>query len=87
VTAQPEVLVYGNASCPYCGAARMLLTRKAIKFRDIDVSNDADAYTKMQQRSGSRTVPQIFIGDTHVGGFDELNALEKRGELDPMLRT
>lgn len=85
MSTQPAVIVYGNASCPYCGAARMLLTKKAVKFEDINVANDADAYTKMQQRSGSRTVPQIFVGNTHVGGFDELNALEKTGKLDPLL--
>jgi len=85
VSASNKVLVYGNASCPYCGAARMLLTKKAIEFQDIVITDDAAKLAEMQQRSGSHQVPQIFIGDTHVGGFDELYALDKSGELDKLL--
>ena len=83
----PAVTVYGNSTCPYCGAARMLLTKKAVQFTDISVSSDPASFAEMQQRSGSRSVPQIFIGDTHVGGFDELQVLEQSGKLDDMLTS
>lgn len=79
------VTVYGNTSCPFCGAARMLLTKKAIEFEEIIVTNDPEKFTEMQKRSGRRSVPQIFIGDTHIGGFDELCALDMDGELDKLL--
>ena len=82
---QRKVTVYGNASCPYCGAARMLLTKKAIEFEDIVITDDPRKREEMLERSGRRSVPQIFIGDTHVGGFDELAALEMDGELDQLL--
>lgn len=79
------MLVYGNAACPFCGAARMLLTRKAIEFEDIIVTDDPALLEEMQERSGNSTVPQIFVGDTPIGGFDELCALDQSGELDKML--
>lgn len=85
MSANRTVTVYGNATCPFCGAARMLLTRKAIKFEDIIVTDDPMLLAEMQERSGNRTVPQIFVGDTPIGGFDELCALDKTGELDTML--
>ncbi len=79
------VTIYGNTTCAYCGAARMLLAKKAVAFQDIVISDDADKEAEMQERSGSHVVPQIFIGDTHVGGFAELCALDKSGELDKLL--
>jgi glutaredoxin 3 len=85
MNAQNKITVYGNAMCPYCGAARMLLTKKAVEFENIDVNVDPQKREEMQERSGSPSVPQIFIGDTHVGGFDELAALEMDGELDTLL--
>jgi len=85
VSGQQKVTVYGNAMCPYCGAARMLLTKKAVEFENIDITVDPQKRQEMQERSGSRSVPQIFIGVTHVGGFDELAALEMDGELDELL--
>ena len=63
----------------------MLLTKKAVKFEDIVVTDEPGRFDEMQQRSGSRMVPQIFIGETHVGGFDDLFALDKSGELDTLL--
>jgi len=81
----PKVTVYGNAFCPYCGAARMLLTKKSIEFEDISVTDDVSHFEDMLERSGRRSVPQIFIDDNHVGGFDELDALERSGELDKLL--
>lgn len=82
---QKKVTVYGNTTCPYCGAARMLLTKKAIDFDEINVSSSAEKLAEMKARSGGRTVPQIFIGDSPIGGFDQLDALEKSGELDTLL--
>lgn len=81
----PKVTVYGNDLCPYCGAARMLLTKKGIEFDDIGVHADDDKRAEMIERSGRTSVPQIFVGDVHVGGFDELCALDKDGELDKLL--
>ncbi len=79
------VKLYGNATCPYCGAARMLLTKKGIEFEDIAVSKGTDLYEKMAEASGRRTVPQIFIGEESIGGFDDLYELDQRGELDAKL--
>lgn len=80
-----KTVLYGNASCPFCGAARMLLTKKGVDYDDVSVTDDPARYAEMQQKSGRRTVPQIFIGETHVGGFDELYALDQSGELDKLL--
>jgi glutaredoxin 3 len=85
MSSSKPVIVYGNASCPYCGAARMLLTRKSIEFQDIIVTDEPALLEEMQERSGNRTVPQIIVGDTAIGGFDDLCALDKSGELDKML--
>ena len=85
MSATKPVTLYGNATCPFCGAARMLLTKKAIQFEDINVGSDPALRAEMSERSGKQTVPQIFIGDTPIGGFDELYALDKSGKLDNML--
>lgn len=82
---QPRIVIYGNKSCAYCAAARMLLTKKGASFEDISVSGDADRLSEMLQLSGSRSVPQIFINGHLVGGFDELCTLEKSGALDQLL--
>jgi glutaredoxin 3 len=65
--------------------AKALLDRKGFKYREINVEDDPALREEMQQRSGRRTVPQIFVGDRYVGGFDELSALERAGELDPLV--
>jgi len=80
-----KVTLYGNAACAYCGAARMLLTKKAVDFEDIVITDDHLKQKEMQDRSGAHSVPQVFVGDTLVGGFDELCALDKSGELDKLL--
>ena len=80
------VVIYGDEFCAYCAAARMLLTRKGVPFEDVVVSRDAASFDEMQARTGGRrSIPQIFVGDTHVGGFDELCSLDKSGELDKLL--
>ena len=80
-----EVTLYGNETCPWCGAARMLLTQRGIAYTERSVSTDPDALQEMISRSGSRTVPQIFVGETHVGGYDELSSLDASGELQELL--
>ena len=81
-----SVTVYTSQICPYCVRAKSLLKKKGADFEEIDVSMDPQARQEMLTKSGgARTVPQIFVGDTHVGGFDELYALEKAGKLDPLL--
>ncbi|MCB1844918.1 MAG: glutaredoxin 3 [Halioglobus sp.] len=77
--------MYSTASCPYCSAARMLLTKKKIPFKDISVAGDDDLRAEMESRSGRRTVPQIFINDQPVGGFDDIYKLDQQGELDRLL--
>ncbi|MGO9038699.1 MAG: glutaredoxin 3 [Steroidobacteraceae bacterium] len=77
--------MYSAGWCPYCDRARRLLTEKGLTFREIDVDEDAKLREEMIARSGRRTVPQIFIGTRHIGGCDELYALDGRGELDPLI--
>jgi glutaredoxin 3 len=82
----PKVEIYTTRFCGYCHSAKALLTRKGVEFTEIDVSGDPDTRSKMIDRAnGGYTVPQIFIGQTHVGGCDDLYALESAGKLDPLL--
>ena len=83
----PEVVMYSTGWCPYCARARALLERKGIAFREIDIETDAGLRAEMIARSGRRSVPQIFIGERHVGGFEELYELDRSGELDSILQT
>lgn len=80
------VTIYTTAWCPYCSAAKSLLREKGVSFHEIDVEKTAGARATMVQRAGGRTsVPQIFVGEQHVGGCDDLYALERAGDLDPLL--
>jgi glutaredoxin 3 len=80
------VTLYTTPLCGYCHAAKRLLSAKGAAFTEIDVSADRDRRAEMVQRAkGGRTVPQIFIGEIHVGGFDDMNALERAGKLDAIL--
>ena len=80
------VRIYTTPICPYCVRAKLLLKKKGVEAEEIDVFMDMQAREEMESRSGgARSVPQIFIGDTYVGGCDELYALEKEGKLDPLL--
>jgi glutaredoxin 3 len=82
----PAVEIYTTPYCPYCQWAKELLSKKGVKFVEIDVSGDRALRAKMTERANGRTtVPQIFIGATHVGGCDDLYALEDAGKLDPLL--
>ena len=80
------VVIYGDEYCAYCAAARMLFTRKGVAFEDVLVSRDPARFDEMQAKSGGRrSIPQVFVGDVHVGGFDDLCALDKSGGLDKLL--
>ena len=82
----PEVVVYTGAACPYCERAKMLLERKGVSYQEIRIDRDPEGLAAMLERSGGRrSVPQIFIGDHHVGGFDDMSALNLEGKLDPLL--
>jgi len=82
------VKIYTTKMCPYCIAAKRLLKQKDIKIEEIDVTFNYPGRQAMTKKAGGKTsVPQIFIGDTHVGGCDELMALERKGALDPMLQA
>jgi glutaredoxin 3 len=84
----PAVQIYTTRFCPYCVAAKTLLKRKGAAYDEIDVGADLDRREEMVKRSNGRmTVPQIFIGDVHVGGNDDLQALERAGKLDAMLAS
>ncbi len=82
------VEIYTSPLCGFCHAAKRLLKSKGISFSEVDLSRHPDKRAEMLSRSGgARTVPQIFIGDIHVGGCDDLYALDKAGKLDPMLKV
>ena len=81
-----QVMMYSTAVCPYCIQAERLLTAKGVKGIDkVRVDLDPARRVEMMQKTGRRTVPQIYVGDYHVGGFDDLVALERAGKLDPLL--
>ncbi|GAB2892332.1 glutaredoxin 3 [Paraburkholderia jirisanensis] len=81
----PEITIYTKPSCPYCIAAKTLLRGKGAAFDEVNIESDRQKALAMIERTGRRTVPQIYIGATHVGGFDDLRALDARGGLDPLL--
>lgn len=81
-----QVEIYTSPLCGFCHAAKRLLTKKGVSFSEIDVMAEPARKSEMMNRAAGRhTVPQIFIGETHVGGCDELYALERAGKLDPLL--
>ena len=83
---QQPVQMYTTMSCPYCQRAKMLLTQRGVEQIDeIYIDRNPAERETMMSRTGRRTVPQIYIGETHVGGFDDLYALDQRGELLPLL--
>ncbi len=81
-----EVVIYATKMCPYCHAAKRLLREKGVAFTEIDVTFDPAGRREMTQKAGGRhTVPQIFIGGRHIGGYDDMAALDAAGKLDPLL--
>lgn len=84
----PIITMYTTGVCPYCQMAKALLKQKGItEINEIRIDTDPQTRDQMMQRTGRRTVPQIYIGETHVGGFDDLNALNQAGKLDPLLKA
>jgi glutaredoxin 3 len=80
-----HVTIYTTPTCPYCIAAKALLKGKGVTFSEISIEGDRSAAAALAGRTGRRTVPQIFVGASHVGGFDDLRALEDAGGLDALL--
>lgn len=83
-----EVVIYSTSVCPYCIRAKQLLERKGVAYKEINLSQEApEVRTELMQRTQHRTVPQIFINDQFIGGFDQLYALERDGQLDTLLNA
>ncbi len=83
-----EITIYSTKICPYCDAAKRLLTQKGYAFKDVDLSNNSDLRMKLSaEQNGWRTVPMIFIGTNFVGGFTELAALDKKGDLEKQVKS
>lgn len=80
------VRMYTTRVCPFCVMAKRLLSSKGVTYEEIRVDESPGVREEMMRISGRRTVPQIFVGDTHVGGFDDLSALDHAGKLDPLLK-
>lgn len=81
----PKVEIYTTPWCPYCHAAKSLLEEKGVAYNEVDAGDPQVRAAMMARANGRRTVPQIFIGETHVGGYDDMAALDRRGQLDPLL--
>jgi glutaredoxin 3 len=81
----PAVVIYSTLLCPYCHRAKALLRKKGVAFTEIDVGMDLEKRDEMTKRAGRHTVPQIFVGDKHLGGCDDLHALDEEGKLDSLL--
>jgi glutaredoxin 3 len=80
-----KVQIYTTQWCPYCNAAKSLLDGKGVSYEEVDADDPEVRMAMVQRAHGRRTVPQIFVGETHVGGYDDMAALERRGQLDPLL--
>jgi glutaredoxin 3 len=83
----PSITIYTTPICPYCTMAKRLLAKKGAAFTEIDVSRDDAAREMMMTKSGRRTVPQIWIGERHIGGSDDLHDLDRAGQLDALLKA
>jgi len=83
----PNILIYTTKICPYCVMAKRLLDKKGVSYTEINVDGEPQLREEMMRKTNRRTVPQIYIGDFHVGGFDELYALEKDKKLDELLAS
>lgn len=81
-----SVTIYSKSWCPYCVMAKRLLSSKGVNFKEIDVEAKPSMLKHMMKESGQRTVPQIWVGQHHVGGFDQLSALDRAGKLDDLLK-
>jgi glutaredoxin 3 len=82
---KPEILIYSGHRCAYCNAAKKMLDSKGVEYVEINIHDDPDKAEEMVERTKRQTVPQIFIGETHVGGFDDMAELNSEGKLDELL--
>jgi glutaredoxin 3 len=82
-----QVTIYTKPYCPFCDRAMALLDKKGVAYTEIEAAHDPEKKQEMMQRSGRATFPQIFVGDQHIGGCDDMLALERAGKLDPLLQT
>lgn len=80
-----DILIYSSAFCPYCVAAKNFLKARGLEWRELRIDTDADARQAMMSKTQRTSVPQIFINDTHVGGFDDMVALDRAGKFQPLL--
>ncbi len=80
-----QIIMYTKSFCPYCVMAKRLLKKKGLEFTIINAGADRSVWLEMEEKSGRSTVPQIFIGSTHIGGFDDLSAAKKSGKLDSLI--
>lgn len=85
MSSQTKILVYTTSTCPYCVSAKSLLDQKGYTYEEIDVSDSTAREALLKKANGRKTVPQIFIGSLHVGGFDDLQSLDRAGELDKLM--
>jgi len=83
----PEIIIYTGPFCPYCTMAKKLLDRKGATYTEINVDSKPELRQELMQKTKRRTIPQIFIGGRHIGGFDDLHALDMKKELDPLLQA
>jgi glutaredoxin 3 len=82
-----KIIMYTTAVCPYCQMAERLLRAKGVEVEKVRIDLEPERRAEMMEKTGRRTVPQIYIGDTHVGGYDDLAALDRAGKLDPLLNS
>jgi glutaredoxin 3 len=82
-----EIIIYTAPLCPYCTMAKRLFERKGASYKEINIDSQPGLREEVMTKTRRRTVPQIFIGEFHVGGFDDLQALDRQGELDPLLQA
>ena len=83
----PKVQIYTTQWCPYCNAAKSLLEDKGVTYEEVNAEDPEVRAAMVERAYGRRSVPQIFIGETHVGGYDDMAALDRRGQLDPLLAS
>ena len=83
---QPVITLYSTAICPYCVAAKNFLKSKGLQWQEVRIDTDPMQRERMQQRTRRTSVPQIFVGDTHVGGYDDMMALHRAGKFEPLLQ-
>jgi glutaredoxin 3 len=83
----PEIIIYTAKLCPYCTMAKKLFDRKGVGYTEINVDAEPGLRQQMMEKTKRRTVPQIYIGERHIGGFDDLHALDMNHELDPLLNA